>query len=285
MRRLVAVPFIQGPHPAESDTDIGADSAERAAVGNRSFFTLLRRLATGICALTLALGVLAAPAAARGIAFVGDSMADGIWGAFVRLSATATCPTDFGLFREAQNGTGLTRPDRLDWSAQIAAIQAERSPDLFVISVGLNDRQPIVLADGSRVPLGTQAWVDAYRQNVLNMVAHATSTGATAMMVGIPALRDEEANSHALLLNQIFEDVARTTQHVMYVSPWHLQGATGFSSFGAGPHGNVVQLRAPDGVHFTQTGYDLLGLYLRPVVVQAITAVENDGAIVSCFGA
>ncbi len=154
-----------------------------------------------------------------------------------------------------------------------------------MISVGLNDRQPIVAADGSRVPLGTQAWVDAYRQNLLNMLTHATSTGATAMVVGIPGLRDDEANSHALLLNQIFEDVARHTQHVMYVSPWHLQGAAGFTSFGVGPRGNVVQLRAPDGVHFTQTGYDLLGLYLRPAVLQAMTDEGRDEGIASRFGA
>ncbi len=86
--------------------------------------------ATDGCAFALALGVLATPALARGIAFVGDPMADGIWGAFVRLSAAGACPSDFGFFREAQNGTGLTRPDRLDWAQQITAIQAEMSPDL-----------------------------------------------------------------------------------------------------------------------------------------------------------
>src|SRR5690606_33034687 len=107
-----------------------------------------RRLIAGICALALALGAFASPAAARGVAFVGDSMADGIWGAFVRLSASQPCPTDFGLYREAQNGTGLTRPDRMDWAEQVTSIGAERQPDIFLISIGLNDQQPIVRTDG-----------------------------------------------------------------------------------------------------------------------------------------
>lgn len=245
-----------------------------------------RRLAAGICALALALGALASPAAARGIAFVGDSMADGLWGAFVRLSAAqTTCPGDFGLYREAQNGTGLTRPDRMDWAEQITSIGAVRNPDVFLISIGLNDQQPIVRRDGTRVPLGTPEWVEAYRLNLQNLLGRATATGATAMVVGLPVLRDAAANAHAVLLNQIFEETARVMQGVVYVLPWHLEGSAGFTSFGAGPQGNVVQLRAQDGVHFTQTGYDLLGQYLKPVVLWVMSDQRQDQTVATCFGA
>jgi hypothetical protein len=224
-------------------------------------------------------------AAAAGIAFIGDSMSDGIWGAFIRMSAGRTCPTGFALYREAQNGTGLTRLDRFDWASHVAEISREHSPDIFVMSLGLNDRQPIVAADGGRVPMNTQAWVDAYRENVRRLYQQATANGALAFIVGIPVLRDEAANAHAQLLNAIYEDVARQTPNVGYVRPWQLAGETGFVSYGPGPRGNVVQLRASDGVHFTTAGYDLLGIYLLPVILAAMEAKGYGEAAPACFGA
>jgi hypothetical protein len=207
---------------------------------------------------------------AAGIAFVGDSMSDGLWGAFVRMTAGKTCPTGFSLLREAQNGTGLARPDRLDWASHVLEISNEYAPDIFVMSIGLNDRQAIVATDGTHIPLGTQEWVDAYRERVRAFYQDATANGAEALIVGIPVLRDQRANDHAQLLNLIYEDVARRTPHVTYIPPWHLDGADGFVPYGPGPRGNVVQLRASDGVHFTTAGYDLLGIYLKPVLLNAM---------------
>ncbi len=213
---------------------------------------------------------------AHGIAFVGDSMSDGIWGAFVRLTAGKTCPTGFSLLREAQNGTGLARPDQLNWASHVLEISNELAPDIFVMSVGLNDRQPIILPDGTHVPMNTQAWIDTYRAQVQAFYLEATSNGALALIVGIPVLRDQAANDHAQMLNLIYEDVARRTPRVIYIPPWQLDGEDGFVPYGPGPRGNVVQLRASDGIHFTTAGYDLLGNYLKPVLLSAMLAQGYD---------
>ncbi len=224
-------------------------------------------------------------AASAGIAFVGDSMSDGLWGAFVRMTAGKTCPTGFTLLREAQNGTGLARPDRLDWASHVLEISNQYAPDIFVMSVGLNDQQPIVAPDGTRTPLGTDAWITAYAERVRAFYVDATANGAIAVIVGIPALRDQQANEHVQLENQIYEAVARQTPHVMYVRPWQLEGADGFAPYGVGPRGTVVQLRASDGVHFTTAGYDLLGTYLKPVLLSAmITQGYAADTTSTCLG-
>ena len=79
------------------------------------------------------------------IAFVGDSMADGLWGAMFRRLGKDKCLADkVKLIRHAKNGTGLTRLDQFNWVDEVAALASDPGADLFVGSFGINDRQSIV---------------------------------------------------------------------------------------------------------------------------------------------
>src|SRR5262245_17833775 len=49
------------------------------------------------------------------IAFVGDSLADGIWGGTAALAPRNACLKGVELGRFAKNSTGLTRPDKFSW--------------------------------------------------------------------------------------------------------------------------------------------------------------------------
>ena len=78
------------------------------------------------------------------IAFVGDSMADGLWGAMFRRLGKDKCLADkVKLIRRAKNGTGLTRLDQYNWVDEVGAIATDPGADLFVGSFGVNDRQSI----------------------------------------------------------------------------------------------------------------------------------------------
>src|SRR5476649_2547652 len=97
--------------------------------------------------LTMFLGS-AAPAASAAetgpihIAFVGDSMADGLWGALFRRLGKDKCLADrIKLIRKAKNGTGLTRLDQFNWVTEVGAMAKESAADLYVGSFGINDRQ------------------------------------------------------------------------------------------------------------------------------------------------
>src|SRR5579875_608129 len=72
-------------------------------------------------------------AATLHIAFVGDSMADGLWGAMFRRLGKDKCLSEkVKLIRKAKNGTGLTRLDQFNWVDEVAKIVEEAHPDLFV---------------------------------------------------------------------------------------------------------------------------------------------------------
>src|SRR5262249_48814760 len=89
------------------------------------------------------------------IAFVGDSTSDGLWGgdwpragsgggftSRVPRGACLKANRELGLF--AKNSTGPTRPQKFDWVEELPRLGESFKPQLFVMSLGLNDRQSVV---------------------------------------------------------------------------------------------------------------------------------------------
>src|SRR6202046_2521440 len=108
-------------------------------------------------AVVLAAALLAGPNLAQAapeivhIAFVGDSMADGVWGAMFRRLGKDKCLAErVKLIRHAKNGTGLTRLDQFNWVDEVGKLAEDPGADLFVGSFGINDRQSIVEPDKDR---------------------------------------------------------------------------------------------------------------------------------------
>lgn len=238
-------------------------------------------------AASLVVSASAAQAAPAKIAFVGDSMSDGIWGAFFRLTGNQHCsPDELTLVRDARNGTGLARPDHFDWTAELDTMVGKEAPTLVFASLGLNDQQDMVLPDKTKVHLGTDEWLAQYKKSVADFYEHAGKSGAPVMIVGLPNLRDTSAEKHAELLNGVYQDVAEDehTVNVTYVKPWTMTNTDGsFASFGPDLKGQTVQLRAPDGLHFTQAGYDVLAKYLEPSLSKALAAAHVTLSA-SCLG-
>jgi uncharacterized protein len=229
-------------------------------------------------AASLVASVSAVQAAPATIAFVGDSMADGLWGAFFRMTGNQHCSADeLALIRDARNGSGLARPDHFDWTTELDSIIAKSPPTLVFASIGLNDHQDLVMPDKSKARLGTDAWLAQYRKNVDDFYAHAGAGGAQVLIIGLPNLRDPKADAHAQLVNGIYEEEAEGEKSidVTFVSPWTMKNDDGsFASFGPNLAGQTVQIRAPDGVHFTQAGYDVLAKYLEPSLSKALGAAH-----------
>jgi hypothetical protein len=214
------------------------------------------------------------------IAFVGDSMADGIWGGAQRRASRDSClrnALQFGRFAEL--GTGLARLDKFDWIGRIKAISSQFAPDVIVVSMGLNDRTTVVDQSGrDRVDLSNPNWQSAYRSHVTGFVNAARQSNATILWVGLPILRDEAANRDGREKNNIFRGVISSFNQsgLLFVEPWRLSSSEldtyePFSVIGD----SKVQLRASDGVHFTSAGYDLLAQYLWPYIMSVHEKVRG----------
>ncbi|TGE00618.1 SGNH/GDSL hydrolase family protein [Methylobacterium nonmethylotrophicum] len=205
------------------------------------------------------------------IAFVGDSLSDGMWGGVTRLAAREACLGGrVKLGRFAENGTGLTRPAKFDWVSESKAVVAKFKPTLSVVSIGLNDRQSIVDASRARFDLGTPAWRTRYTELCQAMARNLRAGEAGVVWIGLPVLRDAAAQDDAAEKNAIFAEAVKGLgdPKVRFVAPWRLgsAGPDAFQPYGPDLRGAQVQLRAADGIHFTTAGYDVVSAYLLAAV-------------------
>jgi len=233
----------------------------------------------------VALGVLSGLGAARTaradsesrirVAFVGDSISDGYWeGVSVTAGRDSCLKSLFEIGRFAKNSTGLTRPDRFDWVAELRRVGESFKPRLFVISVGLNDRQSVV-EHGQITMDDSPPYDDKYKERVTAVLAAAAAVKASLLWIGLPAMRAPATDKDAREKNRLFEEAIKAfgSPAIQYVEPWKLNvgGSDAFASYGPDQNGRMVQIRTPDGEHFTVAGEMLTAAYLLPRITGALT--------------
>jgi hypothetical protein len=209
------------------------------------------------------------------IAFAGDSIVDNYWSGIGRIIDANPClKNTVELGRFARNGTGLTRGDRVYWPREIRRIDDAFRPTLSVVSIGLNDRQFIVDGSGARTAWGAPDWTDKYRHELDEFLKAAVATKAVVLMVGMPAMREAIDNTDIDGKNAMFAEAitALGDPNLHYIEPWrlHAAGSETFASYGPDKSGRLVQIRTPDGQHFTVAGEDLAAGYLFPKIVEAL---------------
>lgn len=260
-----------------TDIDEGFGITTRRAIGKSALV---------LCSAALFAQASTQPAQAQGevrVAFVGDSMADGIWGSFVRLVTKDACLKGVvSVGRFAKNGTGLTRSDVFNWPAEMQRITETFQPHLTIASLGLNDRQSILIASGARIEFGTTSWREHYKDEIVKLAKSATATGGGLLWIGLPVSLDRVTAADNLEKNKLFGEAIASmgSDHVEYVTPWRLDpsGEDTYRSYGPDSRGSLIQIRAADGIHFTSAGYDMVLAYLLPAMSRML---QRTGAQLS----
>jgi uncharacterized protein len=201
------------------------------------------------------------------VVVVGDSLAVGL----ARTIGAGMDPDQVRVVNQARLATGLARSDAFDWPAEVARIAEQFQPDLVVVLIGSNDAQSIVSPGRRPIPTATIEWVRAYRQQIDELITAATSRGARVAWVGLPTMQEPSRRQWARRLNEHYRTQVRASEGAIYVDTFtrFSRPDGSYAAYLRGDRGNVVQVREPDGVHFTYTGYtmvaDLLFERLRQV--------------------
>lgn len=231
-------------------------------------------LVIAACSVSSGAGA-AGPGTKPRIAFAGDSIVDNYWLGVARYIEANSClkgAVELGRF--ARNATGLTRGDRVYWPREVRRIGEHFMPALFVLSIGLNDRQFIVDGNGARTAWGAPNWTDKYRQELEEFLKGAVAKKATVLLIGLPVMRSDVDNADVNEKNGMFIEAVNklADPHLHYVEPWKLKETSPdvFASYGADKNGKMVQIRTSDGQHFTTGGEDLVAAYLFPQIVAAL---------------
>jgi hypothetical protein len=151
--------------------------------------------------------------------------------------------------------TGLARPEVFNWPSHMLDVIDDDDPDVMIVTMGSNDDQTLT-GDGGVGPFGTPEWIAEYRRRVGGMMDVITASGDRVLLwMGAPITRNEErSETRYRIVNDIYrEEAAKRPGRVFYVDIYDRFRTPegGYSDFI-----DDVQVRTPDGVHFSRAGGD-----------------------------
>jgi hypothetical protein len=155
--------------------------------------------------------------------------------------------------------TGLARPEVFNWPLHMAQVAAAENPSVYVLTMGSNDDQTLT-GDGGGEQFGTQAWRDEYSRRVGGMMDQMTGDGKHVLFwIGIPITRNvARSQNDYVQMNDIYRtEAAKRPGKVVFIDIYDMfKGPDGGYADYLGIGG--VQVRTPDGLHFTRAGGDMI---------------------------
>ena len=190
------------------------------------------------------------------VAVIGDSLSQGLGPAIERWMT----PSVVRVLPLGRQSTGLSREDYFNWEAGMRQIVEEFRPDLVFVLLGSNDAQAQISRDGTAIPVGSVQWLEGYRERAADLLGEATRAGTHVVWVGIPIVKERQRWDFYRRVNDIYNDTASADPFGTFVDAWTpFEGRDGgYTAFVRNDRGDLVEVRASDGVHFTQTGYSFL---------------------------
>jgi hypothetical protein len=183
----------------------------------------------------------------------GDSLSITPGESFVNLAPSTDVIDVANNFVDGHVATGLARPEVFNWAEHMNDVIASDQPDAVVFTVGSNDDQDLT-GEGGVGPYASPEWMTEYRRRVGGMMDAITANSKRKLFwVGVPVIRTRSEDRYNAI-NQIFrEEAAKRPGRVVYIDlDSRYRGADG----GYVDFINGVQVRTPDGIHFTPTGGD-----------------------------
>jgi len=222
--------------------------------------TFRRRLAGCLALLLVPLAAASAqePAAPARVAFLGDSMMKLLGHQGTRVISRlpqAVVATNFSSI-----GSGLARLDAFDWIAKIDSVMAEQKPDIVILALGANDKQPMQI-DGQVLQPGDPDWTREYRLRVGKAMDRLIAGGARRILwLELPDMKSPSHQADADAINAAVEAEAATRPAVLFfrIRPFLSRTPGEFTKYRIDPRGKPIDLRDGDGIHLTRAGADLV---------------------------
>jgi len=195
---------------------------------------------------------------------VGDSMAQ-VFGSSLENLAEDTHLIKAKL--DYKVSSGLSRPDFFDWPQRLIDQLVEYDPDATAVLFGANDGQN-VRYQGKVLEVGSPAWQAAYQTRVGRAMRILTRGGRRVYWVGDPIMRNAGYRGRIAMMDRIYEAEAARHPGVTFIDTWRLM-ANGKGSYAEYLHdrnGDLVLMRAPDGIHLTRAGGDRMAQSVLEVI-------------------
>lgn len=161
---------------------------------------------------------------------------------------------------DSRVSTGFSRPDFFNWASNIQDFVMSRKPKTIIISIGANDDQSIFI-DGNNIgPFASNEWKDAYLRRLNATLDFTQAYDIHVFWVEIPPVRDPVRNDRYKTINDLTRDAinAHPAYATLVETKAAFSDANGNYSDSLPINGVETLLRAPDGIHFTRAGGNLV---------------------------
>ena len=159
--------------------------------------------------------------------------------------------------------TGLTRPDVFNWFKHVDEQVKEKEIDTVVLAFGGNDDSGSMtgLPDGvSLGEFGGARWTKEYRRRVGGLIDTANQAGAFVVWLGLPITKDGGQSRRWKVINRAVQaEVEERPGKAAYVDMYGLLSDDGaYAPYLPAKDGQLVKVRADDGVHLERAGGDIV---------------------------
>src|SRR5947209_7615479 len=138
---------------------------------------------------------------ARKILVIGDFLAGGLaWG----LDQERADGPKLAVVDKSKDQSGLVRDDYFDWNKSLPDILNSEKPDVVVVMLGANDRQPMRIGN-QRIPIGSDTWEKTYTQRVESIVDTLKVYGRPFFWMSAPPMRAGSTAGDATYVNGIYK--------------------------------------------------------------------------------
>lgn len=169
---------------------------------------------------------------------------------------------------DTHDGTGLTRPDFVDWSVVASQQVQSDNPGAVVVLMGGNDFQNMVLANGNVLIAGTPIWTAEYQRRVAVCMRVWLRRARRVYWLSIPPARDTGWADDDAHINRAIRRAARQTPGGEYLDVLGPVTAHGRYTDFVYVHGQPVLIRESDGVHLNLQGSTMVAQEVRRVIAR-----------------
>lgn len=195
------------------------------------------------------------------------------------LSATVGKDERWETRTDAKPGTGLSRPEIIDWPKRIRA----RLPDdaeVVVLGFGGNDAQDM-LADRRLAKVGEPEWEAEYQRRIAGVLDVVERPGRTIVWVGMPAATAKNMEKGRPAMNRAAQaELARRPGSLFLDTEAILSGGDGRYKDLLTIDGETKRVRAADGFHLSPAGATLLGRSLVDLI-GTVWPLDEDPPVAS----
>jgi uncharacterized protein len=160
--------------------------------------------------------------------------------------------------------SGLERPDVFNWFEHVREVARKQKPRAVVVMFGANDDHGFMtgLPEGREIgPFGSESWTAEYRRRVAGIMDTVTRGRNFLVWIGLPITRSVDQTRRYDTINAIVQtEAAKRSGRVSYLDTYFYFAGDdgGYAQYVSDRSGQLVKMRAEDGVHFERAAGDLI---------------------------